>query len=159
MRQLKLKSGPSKGIYNTPALRNERFSGTIPSRAQQDQIWKGFRRSGGAREQFLDHVRKNATLTDLQAMGMTNEQAGDFLKNGTLPRGFDVHHVVPRQVGGGNEMDNLVLIRNDPDHKLLTVQQNALLGRMSPGDSFDLRLPTTPPGALTWPQSGMGAYK
>lgn len=158
IKKLELRTGPHSGRYNTPHLRNEQFSGKIPSEQWQQQIWRDFTKKGGARDQFLDNVRHNATLTDLQAMGMTDVQAKHFLAGGALPREFQVHHVIPRKVGGGNEFDNLVLIRNGPDHKLLTAQQNAMLNKLKPGDSFDVRLPTVPPGVLTWPQSGMGAY-
>lgn len=158
IKKLELKSGRYAGKYNTPRLRNQRFRGTAPSSQWQADIMKDFTKSGGARDQFLTHVRANASVTDLQAMGMSSKEASTFLSTGKLPPDFQVHHVVPRQVGGGNEFENLVLIKNSPDHKLLTAQQNSLLRGLKPGDSFDVNLPTVPPGVLTWPQSGMGAY-
>lgn len=124
-----------------------------------NQARKAFEKAGGPRDQFCEMARKKATITDLRAMGMTDEQAVLFKRTGQYPKGFQVHHRVPIKAGGSNDMDNLVLIKNDPDHKLITAQQNSILRRHPNGSTVDVELPMTPPGKVTWPQSGQKAYQ
>lgn len=158
VKKLNLKSGPHAGTHRVPGLRNQRFRGTKPTAAAQNQMRKDFARSGGARDQFLDKVRQEAKFSDLQALGLSDAQIKHFLDGGKLPPGFQVHHRQPIVAGGSNSLDNLVLIRNSPDHKLITAAQNDAMRGIPPGGSYDVELPMTPPG-LTWPTSGMGAYR
>jgi uncharacterized Zn-binding protein involved in type VI secretion len=70
---------------------------------------------------------KNSGFTDAEVARM---QAGK------LPNeDWQVHHVKPLDDGGTNSYDNLVLIRNEPYHKVLTNAQRTLTGKMIPGES------------------------
>ncbi|MDN5725010.1 MAG: HNH endonuclease [Propionibacteriales bacterium] len=158
LRRLELKSGKSKGIYNTPALRRERVRARIRTPQEADQARRAFEKSGGPRDKFSMMAKEKASITELQAMGMTDEQAVLFKRTGKYPTDFQVHHRVPIKAGGSNDMDNLVLIKNDPDHKLITAQQQSILRRYPSGTFTDVELPKTPQGTTTWPQSGQGAY-
>ncbi|WP_246873107.1 HNH endonuclease signature motif containing protein [Pantoea ananatis] len=42
---------------------------------------------------------------------------------GNVPPGWQVHHKIPLDDGGTNELDNLVLIQNSPYHSALTKSQ------------------------------------
>lgn len=158
VKTLELKSGPHAGKYNTPQLRKGRVTTTIPSEAVQAQRRAAFGAAGGPRDQFLASVRKNASTTELQALGWTPAQIKAFTDGDPPPRGFEVHHRVPIKADGDNTLDNLVLIRTGPDHKLITAQQNSVLNTYGGGDRIDVELPTTPPGALTWPKPGTHPY-
>lgn len=56
---------------------------------------------------------------DLSNMGFSD---ADILKlqNGKVPTGYQVHHKLPLDDGGTNSYDNLVLIKNDAYHKVIT---------------------------------------
>ncbi|MGA4668447.1 HNH endonuclease signature motif containing protein [Propionibacteriaceae bacterium Y1923] len=158
VKKLNLKSGPHQGTHRVPGLRNQRFTGTRPSAATQAQMRRNFNAKNGPRDQFLDKVRREASVTDLQALGLSDKQIKHFLDGGSLPPGFQVHHRQPIMAGGDNSLDNLVLIRNSPDHKLITAAQNEAMRGIPPGGHYNVELPMTPPG-LTWPTPGMGAYR
>lgn len=42
------------------------------------------------------------------------------LKNRNFPTGYQDHHKLPLNDGGTNALDNLVLIQNEPYHKVFT---------------------------------------
>ena len=78
------------------------------------------------RNEFNSSVRKGY-LKDF------SEKYGDYLNNmgfsdtdilklqdGKVPTGYQVHHKLPLDDGGTNSYDNLVLIKNDPYHKVIT---------------------------------------
>lgn len=158
VRRLDLKSGPRKGTYNTPALVRQKIRVRVRTKGEVGATRRDLERTGGPRDQFVARAREKATVTDLQAMGMTSEQAKQFKSTGEYPRGFQVHHRKPLKAGGTNDLDNLVLIKNTPDHQLITAQQNSILSRYPDGTTVDVELPMTPPGAVTWRQSGQAAY-
>lgn len=159
VKHLQFKTGPRRGKYNTPALRSQRVKGRKPTREQKAAARRDFERRGGPRDQFLLDARKNATTTELQALGWSDDQIRLFRDTGIVPHGYAVHHRIPINGGGGNERSNLVLIKNDPDHDLITARQNSVLKGFSDGAEFETELPVTPPGLTTWPQPGTHAHK
>ncbi len=48
----------------------------------------------------------------------------DLIEDGLVPDGWQVHHKLPLDQGGTNDLENLVLIKNDPYHKVITNEQN-----------------------------------
>lgn len=159
IKQLELKSGPRKGVYNTPALRQARIRGVKPTADEQKRMRAAFNASGGPRDQFLDRVRKEASHSELRALGLTDVEIAKFRNGGSLGKKYQVHHRVPIQAGGNNGQSNLVLIKDDPDHRLITAQQNAVMRRVPDDAAFEVDLPLPPPSHLTWPQSGAHAYQ
>lgn len=160
VKYLEFKTGPRAGRYNTPQLRKERLTGVKPSAQDVARMRRDFEASGGPRDRFLDTARARATVTELQALGWTDEEIRKFRAGGSPPEGYAVHHIRPLQGGGTNDQDNLVLIKNDPDHDLITAQQNAVLRRIPAGHPMDdVDVPVTPPGHLTWPQPGARAHR
>jgi hypothetical protein len=66
------------------------------------------------------------------------------IKDGKIPQGWQVHHKAPLDDGGTNKPGNLVLIENEPWHKAITNEQNALTRGMEPGDTRMLDWPMVP---------------
>ncbi|MFZ5986738.1 MAG: HNH endonuclease signature motif containing protein [Bacillota bacterium] len=61
-----------------------------------------------------------------------------MMQDGLVPSGYQVHHKIPLDGGGTNAMDNLVMIKNDPYHKVITNTQNSLTKGLSAGDSVEI---------------------
>jgi hypothetical protein len=59
----------------------------------------------------------------LRDAGMSDADIAMMAK-GRIPSGYQVHHVLPLDDGGTNATSNLVLIKNDPNHMLITLYQN-----------------------------------
>jgi len=76
----------------------------------------------------------------LKSYGFTN---GDILriKDGLSPKGYVVHHKLPLDDGGDNSMDNLILIKEEPDHKIFTSYQIRATKGLKSGDSADIKWP------------------
>ncbi|MCY9186129.1 T7SS effector LXG polymorphic toxin [Bacillus halotolerans] len=75
---------------------------------------------------------KKAGLTDKDIVRM---------KDGLNPKGYQVHHKLPLDDGGTNDMDNLILIKNDPYHKAITNEQNSLTKGLTPGETKKINWP------------------
>lgn len=63
------------------------------------------------------------------------------LRNGQLPAGYQVHHKLPLDDGGTNAFDNLVLIKDEPFHKVITNAQRTLVGDLPVGGSRQIDFP------------------
>ena len=159
VKQLELKSGSRMGVYNTPQLRNARVTGVKPTKERIAQLRTAFNADDGPNYQFREKVRREAPTTDLQAIGLTDDQIREFRANGHLPRGYAVHHRIPLAGGGTNDLDNLILIKNDPDHDLITARQNSVLQRIKGGQPLEVEGPVMPPVIYTWPQPGSHAHR
>ncbi|MED4014647.1 HNH endonuclease [Sutcliffiella cohnii] len=63
------------------------------------------------------------------------------MKNGRVPVGWQVHHKLPLDDGGTNSYNNLILIKNEPYHKVITnTQMNETRG-LKPGESKTIHWP------------------
>ena len=91
------------------------------------------------RDEFNKTTRK-AFLKDLGNNVEYLKNAGfsetDILKiqNGRVPDGWQVHHKLPLDDSGTNSFDNLVLIQNEPYHKVITNYQNSIARQMEIGE-------------------------
>ena len=56
------------------------------------------------------------------------------IQNGRVPDGWQVHHKLPLDDSGTNSFDNLVLIQNEPYHKVITNYQNSIARQMEIGE-------------------------
>ena len=105
------------------------------------------------RSEFNTSVRKNF-LMDMGKQTEYLRSAGfteaDILKiqNGYVPTGWQVHHKIPLDGGGTNDFSNLVLIQNEPYHKVLTNYQNSVMKDMNEGDII----------VVAWPQPNGNIY-
>lgn len=58
----------------------------------------------------------------LRSQGLTDIDIAR-MKAGQVPKGYQVHHNHPLDDSGTNDFENLVLIKNEPYHKLVTNYQ------------------------------------
>ncbi len=90
------------------------------------------------RKEFLEFLSKDENIMqDLRKAGLSDV---DILKieNGKVPTGYEVHHKIPLDGGGTNDFDNLILIKKDPYHKVLTNTQRTLTSGLDVGDTIAL---------------------
>ena len=105
------------------------------------------------RDEFNTTTRK-AFLEDLGNNTEYLRNAGfsetDILKiqNGRVPDGWQVHHKLPLDDSGVNSFDNLVLIQNEPYHKVITNYQNSIARQMDIGEAQ----------AVQWPRPNGNIY-
>jgi hypothetical protein len=95
------------------------------------------------RKQFLkDLANDPEKVHRLRSSGLTEAQLG-AMRNGMVPQGYQVHHKLPLDDGGTNANSNLILMKNEPFHKVITNTQSALIREMRPGETrvFDFPIP------------------
>ncbi|AQL39846.1 PAAR domain-containing protein [Pseudomonas syringae] len=74
-------------------------------------------------------------ISALKNSGLSDAEIGN-IKTGKLPNeDWQVHHIKPLDDGGTNSFENLVLIKNEPYHKVLTNFQNSFTRTLTPGES------------------------
>ena len=90
------------------------------------------------RKSFLEDLSKNVEY--LKEAGFTEK---DILKmqNGRVPDGWQVHHKLPLDDSGTNSFDNLVLIKNEPYHKVITNYQNSFVKQLEVGEIKSVNWP------------------
>lgn len=98
-------------------------------RTELENLRKEFDNS--IRKQFLSDLSKNIEI--LKDAGFSDI---DILKlqKGRVPDGWQVHHKVPIDDSGTNSFDNLILIQNEPYHKVITNFQNSFAKQLAPGE-------------------------
>lgn len=75
-----------------------------------------------------------AKVAKLREAGLTDDNIR-MLADGKIPQGWQVHHKLPLDDGGTNDYSNLVLIKNEPYHKVITNAQNAATRGMNEGET------------------------
>ncbi|WNJ94326.1 S-type pyocin domain-containing protein [Vibrio ruber] len=102
------------------------------------------------RSQFNSSVRKDflksltndpVSLKKLKEHGVKDSEIAK-LSQGKVPRGYQVHHKIPLDDGGTNDFDNLVLIRNSPEHSVFTTYQKQKTTSLSVGESHIVQWPS-----------------
>ena len=125
-------TGILKGIeVDVPNVRVENITYTKRYKEEKDTLRNAFNRS--ERKAFL---RKLGEMDDslLMSAGLSSDDIIQ-IRAGYVPDGYQVHHKLPLDDGGDNSLDNFVLIRNDPFHKVITNYQNNRIRGMNYGDS------------------------
>jgi hypothetical protein len=109
------------------------------------------------RRAFVKDLAENHAAT-LRDAGMS-DVAVAMMAKGRVPSGYQVHHLLPLDDGGTNATSNLVLIKNDPDHMLITRYQIEQTQGMSPGQTQKLEWPVPDSQVHVWPETpNGGAY-
>ncbi|WP_258166058.1 HNH endonuclease [Bacillus sp. MYb209] len=80
-------------------------------------------------------------IKELKKSGISDNDIEDMKEYALVPDGWQVHHKTPLDQGGTNDVENLVLIKNHPYHKVITNEQNSLTKGMKPGDSKIIDFP------------------
>ncbi len=106
------------------------------------------------RANFLKDLANDSTKeASLRAAGI--DDAGlARMRQGNVPDPdvWQVHHKLPLDDGGTNAPDNLVLMRNEPYHKVITNAQDTMTGNLSPGETAQLPNWPVPDGSVYPPQ-------
>ncbi|MCT6513148.1 T7SS effector LXG polymorphic toxin [Bacillus subtilis] len=93
------------------------------------------------KKQFLKDLSNDPNkVKKLKKAGLTDKDIAR-MKDGLNPKGYQVHHKLPLDDGGTNDMDNLILIKNDPYHKAITNEQNSSTKGLTPGETKKINWP------------------
>ena len=84
------------------------------------------------RKEFLKDISKDTDK--LRELGFSESDI-QKLADGLVTKGYQVHHQLPLDDSGTNSFENLVLIKNDPYHKVVTNYQRHIVKGMEVGDS------------------------
>jgi hypothetical protein len=109
------------------------------------------------RRDFVKDLAGNRAAA-LREAGMSDADIA-LMAKGRVPSGYQVHHLLPLDDGGTNATSNLVLIKNDPDHMLITRYQIEQTEGMSAGQTRKLEWPMPDSQVSVWPETpDGGAY-
>jgi hypothetical protein len=86
--------------------------------AEHDEMRKQF--NSKWRKNFVKDLAKDPAKEETLRGAGLNDTDFNLMAAGKVPPGFQVHHKIPIDDSGQNEMSNFVLIRNEPAHKALT---------------------------------------
>ena len=100
------------------------------------ELRNGFNKS--VRKDFLKSI--SSDIKNLKSHGLSETEI-QKLKDGLVPKGYQVHHELPLDDSGTNDFSNLVLIKNDPYHKVITNYQNSIARTMKIGESKEVLWP------------------
>jgi len=109
------------------------------------------------RRAFVKDLAQNHAA-ELREAGMSEGDIAMMAK-GRVPEGYQVHHMLPLDDGGTNATDNLVLIKNDPDHQLITRYQSDQTKAMSPGETRRMPWPMPDHPTSVWPETPGGGAR
>ena len=103
-------------------------------------VLKDLRRTfdNGGRSDFIRNLAQDESL--LRNAGFNSSDI-QMIKDGYVPSGWQVHHKLPLDDSGTNNFDNLVLIQNEPYHKVITNHQNTVTRGMIPGEIREIIWP------------------
>ena len=130
--------GTLKGAeVELPNVKTQKISYTKRNPADTSVLRNEFKST--ARKDFMkDFAKQNKTK--LRDMGVSEKDITKIL-DGKVPDGYQVHHKLPLDDGGNNNLDNLVLIKNDPYHKVIANYQNNATRNLLPGEKIDIDWP------------------
>ena len=96
------------------------------------------------RKNFLIKLSENEQL--LKEAGLSEIDILD-IKEGFVPEGWQIHHKLPLDDSGDNSFENLVLIKNEPYHKVITNYQNSIVRGLKEGEIKKIEFPI-PEGSI-----------
>lgn len=79
-------------------------------------------------------------IEDLKNIGFSDIDI-QKIRNGLVPDGWQVHHKLPLDDSGTNSFENLILIKNDPYHKVITNYQNSVVKGLQIGETLTIKWP------------------
>jgi hypothetical protein len=118
------------------------------------------------REQEFKSVRKvwirevAARHADqLAGAGLSAEQIARMASTGKVPTGYHVHHRMPLDDGGTNAHGNLILIRDDVEHRAVHGYYNPgeqRIDQLAYGQRGEVALPMPPEDTIIYPNPALG---
>src|SRR5262249_39922870 len=106
------------------------------------------------REAFMKDLAENH-VAELRGAGVSEEDIANMAE-GEVPEGYELHHKLPLEDGGTNATSNLVLIKIDPDHLVITNYQKKQARGMSGGQTRWLECPMPDSSVRFWPKTRGG---
>lgn len=94
-----------------------------------------------------------AKLQELKKVGFSDIQIEE-MRDGVVPNGWQVHHRVPLDDTGTNEQENLILIKNIPEHRAVHGYYNPseqLVKMLDVQESVLVAYPVPPKGCAIYP--------
>lgn len=126
------------------------------------EIYKSDRANFSRRER-LNWLKKIASThrDELIQAGFTGNEIELMKTKGRAPVGYEVHHRIPLDDGGTNEDNNLILIRNDVEHRSIHGYYNPgelQIKLLEDGEKTQVALPVPPQNAIVYPNPDVGYY-
>jgi hypothetical protein len=112
------------------------------------------------RAQWVKNIATTSACELIEA-GISQRDIEIMLKQGRAPTGYDVHHRIALDDGGTNDFNNLILIRNDVEHRSVHGYYNPgelRIKLLSVGDKAVVALPVPPANAVIYPNPARGYY-
>lgn len=106
------------------------------NRAEYEALRDDF--DSGVKKEFLTGLGEDPEY--LRSKGFSETEIR-MIQDGKSPDGWQVHHKLPLDDGGTNDLDNLVLIQNHPSHKAVTNYQNSFSRNMEEGETRTVNWP------------------
>ena len=120
------------------------------SRESLDELRKKF--DSSVRRNYLKSIGSDPDkVAIMKAAGLSDVQIAKIAQGG-VPKGYNVHHKIPIDDGGTNDFDNLVLIRNNPEHYTITNVQRDLTSHIPYGETVNIMFPV--PESFLYPLKG-----
>jgi hypothetical protein len=140
--------------YTMPDWHMEEISYTKRPDAEREALRVKFE---SVREAFVKDLAENHA-SELRDAGISDEGIA-LMEKGKVPDNYVVHHKLPLDDGGTNATSNLVLMKEKPDHYLITNYQNQYTRGMSAGETINLEWPMPDSRVRIWPKTpDGGAY-
>jgi hypothetical protein len=114
-----------------PNCRTEEINYTKRDPAEAARLRSEFNNS--VRDQFL-HELNSLDDASLRNAGLSDEGIAS-IRGGEVPEGYSVHHILPLDDGGTNDLDNLILIQNKPYHFTINNHQRTYTRGLGIGES------------------------
>ncbi len=111
----------------------------------------------------INWLKKIASIhrDELIQAGFTETQLELMKTIGKAPFGYEVHHRMPLDDGGTNDENNLILIRNDVEHRSIHGYYNPgelQIKLLAVGEKTQVALPLPPENAIIYPNPDRGYY-
>jgi len=117
----------------------ERYTYVKRDPTERKSLRYEFDKPNGIREEYLQHLVETSEA-ELRVAGLDDTNI-ERMCEGEIPRGYQVHHIRPLDDDGSNAYDNLLLMRNHPEHTPITQTQIRLTRGMQPEDARDVDFP------------------
>ncbi|MCX7111601.1 MAG: PAAR domain-containing protein [Proteobacteria bacterium] len=122
-----------------PNVKTQEFNYVKRDQAITEILRKEF--NATAKPKFLKKLSSDTEkIPQLKKAGLTDADIAD-MQEGFPPDGWQVHHKIPLDDGGNNSNENLMLIENEPYHKVITNEQKWLTGDLKSGESRIVKFP------------------
>lgn len=110
------------------------------------------------RKAWLMHIAV-AHAAELEGAGIARDDIDRMATLGKVPEGYQVHHRMPLDDGGTNAYDNLILMRDDVEHRAVHGYYNPgeqRIDQLKYGESGEVALPLPPADTVVYPNPAMG---